>query len=338
MVVRWSSLTALGLLVSLVSACPEPGDERGEWGDWYDDETGDAGNDTTSDGGGVETGEDARRPPGTATDETGGDEETAGDETAGDETTGDGDDPSDCIDRMLPEGSFDTVIFDNTIGRSDDSLGSCGLGDAPDFQVGFVAPWAGAYTFDSSGSSFDTVVYVNAGACGDEELGCNDDFIGLESRVTVELGQNQLVTVSVDGTGPFEQGPVELRISEAVQLVCDSEKIAGAVPQQIAGDTSANLDELASGCGGAGAPEQVFEFNPPGPGTYRFDTVGSSFDTVLYALDDCAGAPLACNDDWNFQLQSELTLDLGPGEKVLVVVDGHGANDFGDFVLNVQEL
>ena len=39
---RWLSIAALGLLVSLVTACPEPGDDDGGWGDWYDDETGES--------------------------------------------------------------------------------------------------------------------------------------------------------------------------------------------------------------------------------------------------------------------------------------------------------
>ena len=93
------------------------------------------------------------------------------------------------------------------------------------------------------------------------------------------------------------------------------------------------LDANRPSCRSVPAPEVTFEFVAPGTGTYTFDTVGSNFDTVLYALDGCAGAELACNDD-TAGLASELRLDLQAEQRIIVVVDG--SNEFGSVVLNIR--
>jgi hypothetical protein len=336
MATRCSALTSLGLSLLFTTGCPEPEDDAGEDADGTADtgESGgsDSGRDPTSDGdgGGVEEGGDVRPPLDTGD----------GDEGDGDGDPGGGpiDDPDRCWDRTWDGDAQPVVLFDNTIGRVDDFTGSCGLGPAPDFQLGFVAPWTGSFTFDTEGSSFDTVVYIVGGECGEVELGCNDDFIGLDSKLTVQLQEFQAVTVTVDGTGPFEDGPLVLTISEADPPLCETELIIPALPAQIIGDTTGGLSELASTCGGANTPERVYEFVAPGPGSYRFDTAGSSFDTVLSIFDACDGPALVCNDDASFELQSELTIDLDGGEKLLVVVDGHDPGDFGPFVLSVDKL
>jgi hypothetical protein len=154
----------------------------------------------------------------------------------------------------------------------------------------------------------------------------------------VDLKKGQIVTVSVDGLGSFEEGQFTLEISEFVKVECEAQFIAPNLPTIELGDTTGAPSQLSSGCGGNGAPERVYEFAAPGPGTYRFDTLGSSFDTVLYALDDCNSAPLACNDDKGLDLQSELVLELAGGEHVLLVVDGNGPGDAGPFLFSVEKL
>ena len=351
---RWIVVPCLGLSLLLASGCPEPGEEGGdEVGETGVGETGaDAG-----EGSGVEEGGDVNPPIDTGND---GDEDDGGGEDDGDDAgddAGDGDGDGDggdeggnpdehperCWDSAWSAGELPVVIFDNTIGRNDDRLGSCGVGAAPDFQLDFMAPWDGKFTFDTSGSSFDTVLILDLddGDCGSPELACNDDFIGLESRLNVELVEGQHVTVSVDGSGPFEEGPLTLTISEFEAPNCAPIKLNPPLPEQVFGDTLGAPSALASACGGANSPEQVYEFTPPVPGTYRFSTAGSSFDTVLYAIDGaegCGGQPLVCNDDAHFELQSELELELVGGQKTLIVVDGHDENDLGEYTLLVEEL
>jgi hypothetical protein len=350
MSIRCCVLALLGPVLILASGCPEPGEEGGdEWG-FETGETGGTGGsaDPTGDGdragdsgggsGGIDPDGDVRPPldTGDGDGDSGSDPDEGDDE--GDTDGGPWDHLERCWDRTWNGDTLPAVILDNTIGRNDDLTASCGIGPAPDFQLGFVAPWTGTFTFDTDGSSFDTVLAIHPGECSEPELVCNDDFIALESRVSLQLEQFEIVTVTVDGTGPFEEGPLKLTITEAEPPSCEAEMIIPDLPQQLLGDTTDGPDELASGCGGEGAPEQVYEFIAPGPGTYHFDTFGSAFDTVLYTLDACDGPPLACNDDANLELQSELFVELIGGQKILVVVDGHGAGDFGAHVLNVEKL
>ncbi len=159
--------------------------------------------------------------------------------------------------------------------------------------------------------------------------------------MVIDLEQDQEVTVHVDGTSPFEQGPFKLTISEFDPPACDPVLVAPPYPKLLAGDTSTGNNELESACGGFDAPEHVYEFVAQGPGTYRFSTAGSSFDTVLYLIDPdegCGALPLACNDDAQFELHSELSRELAGGERILVVVDGHDGNDFGSYELLAEKL
>jgi hypothetical protein len=343
MVRRRAALAPLGMLLVLASGCPEE-DPNGEGNELADTgETGEASSETASDPTGVEGEEDDVRPPPGLEEAGDGD----GDPGDGDGDPGDGDgdgegtvdDPNRCWDDTWTGTVFPHVILGNTTDHFDMFTGGCGDGPSPNWELGFMAPWDGLFAFDTSGSSFDTVVYVHEGECGDEELACNDDFIGLDSRVVVDMKEGEHITVSVDGTGPFEQGLFTLEISEAVLPVCETEVVPpNDLPIILLGDTSDADSQLESGCGGDGAPERVYEFVAPGPGTYRFDTFGSSFDTVLYVLDECDGPPLACNDDAQFDIQSELVLNLAGGKHVLIVVDGHGPDDAGPFLLNVEEI
>src|SRR5712691_3430929 len=53
---------------------------------------------------------------------------------------------------------------------------SCGGGgtNAPDASFLYTAPATGSYTIDTSGSSFDTILYARSSTCTGTELGCND--------------------------------------------------------------------------------------------------------------------------------------------------------------------
>jgi hypothetical protein len=119
--------------------------------------------------------------------------------------------------------------------------------------------------------------------------------------------------------------------------VCCPNDVIAAPPSQLFDSTVGMLDYhqplACSFAGGAG--DLSFEFVAPAQGQYTFDTFGSTYDTTLYALDDCQGVELACNDDAGGGLQSEITLQLSIGQRVIIIVDGFAAST-GAFVLNVQ--
>lgn len=103
------------------------------------------------------------------------------------------------------------------------------------------------------------------------------------------------------------------------------------------GSTTGQGADLVGSCGGDRAADLAFTWTAPSAGTWRIDTYGSDFDTVLYALTDCGGTELACNDDGETGFQSEIVLELAAGQTVVLVVDGFGS-DTGGFVLNATAL
>jgi len=77
-------------------------------------------------------------------------------------------------------------------------LGGC-AGTARDAVYQWAAPEPGDYVIDTYGSDYDTVLLVMEGACGEEEVACNDDARGLQSSVTlrgVEAGAVYTIVVS----------------------------------------------------------------------------------------------------------------------------------------------
>ena len=103
--------------------------------------------------------------------------------------------------------------MDNTSNEGDDSDGSCVPGgDGEDLMFKWTAPADGAYTIDTLGSTFDTVLYVFNSACT-QELACNDDEMDLLSEVQLNLSQDDEVFIVVDGYDDQEEGDFTLNIA-----------------------------------------------------------------------------------------------------------------------------
>jgi hypothetical protein len=82
---------------------------------------------------------------------------------------------------------------------------SCGGGgkSAPDVAFLYTAPFAGAYTVDTFGSAFDTILYLRNGSRTGAQLACNDNASSgtLQSQVKINLTAGQSVVIVVDGRG-----------------------------------------------------------------------------------------------------------------------------------------
>ena len=109
------------------------------------------------------------------------------------------------------------------------------------------------------------------------------------------------------------------------------------------GDTTGNVGNHQGQCGG-GAGEAIFFFTLSQPSFVRLDSIGTSFDSVIYVRKGSCevGPEIACDDDsggsqWAAAVEFDI---LYPGT-YYVFVDGftidpvQGANE-GPFVLNVQ--
>lgn len=243
-----------------------------------------------------------------------------------------------CPDSDLGNGFPQTIVGDTSDGDNTESA-SCGGAFSPDDLYLFTAPQAGLYQFDTIGSELDTVVYVQDGGCGGPELDCNDDWMANDaaSRVIEGLAAGQSVIVGVDGNGA---GAYEFHVD---LVPCPDESLGNTVPQSVNDTTQAGVDKLHPSCGQSGpldeSPDHAYSFTAPADGVYTFDTFGTFFDTTLYVLDGaaCNGPEIACNDDYQGDQASALSVQLVADQTVIVVADGDFLSE-GPFTLNVGEL
>ncbi|MBN1654595.1 MAG: hypothetical protein JXA30_12565 [Deltaproteobacteria bacterium] len=118
---------------------------------------------------------------------------------------------------------------------------------------------------------------------------------------------------------------------------CGSEVLQSSLPITVTGTTRGSPNRLEPSCSEKGASDRSFVFRPTRSGSFRVDTFGSEFDTVLYVIEgDCRGRELSCNDDFGESVQSYLFFELEAGRSVTVVVDGFSEEDAGNFVLNIS--
>jgi hypothetical protein len=133
-------------------------------------------------------------------------------------------------------------------------------------------------------------------ACADDP--CPDQDIGSETGDMV-------------ATGTLELGSCSYRMPMIVENECDI------------------------GTPGEG-PEVTLRWTAPSAGSYKFDTRGSEFDTVLYLRESCQGSQLTCNDDIETgMLRSETSASLQADQTVIIIVDGWSPREAGDWVLNI---
>ncbi|MBN1947405.1 MAG: hypothetical protein JW797_17170 [Bradymonadales bacterium] len=125
--------------------------------------------------------------------------------------------------------------------------------------------------------------------------------------------------------------------------VCPNFNLGSMVGSAVAtGTTVGRGDDNTSGIcamGSIGSEDVTLLWTAPVAGNYRFDTLGSGYDTILYLLDGgCSGAELACNDDETEgeSLQSSLVVPLAANQSVVVVIDGYGGAA-GSYQLNIGE-
>lgn len=108
------------------------------------------------------------------------------------------------------------------------------------------------------------------------------------------------------------------------------------------GSTAEATTDGSSTCGDTGSsPDVWFRYTAAEAGEVTFDTVGSSYDTVLSVHTGCPAegrdVELACNDDSGGTLQSAVTLGMASGEQVWIRISGSSGAS-GSFELNVDHF
>ena len=89
------------------------------------------------------------------------------------------------------------------------------------------------------------------------------------------------------------------------------------------------------------SPDRSQRWIAPTPGTYTIDTVGTRFDTILYARAACGGDTLVCNDDIDSMMdniQSRITLtSTTPNQEFIIIIDGFAVSANGAFTVNIVQ-
>ena len=104
------------------------------------------------------------------------------------------------------EGSTDGASADH-----DANCGSFWAGAGPEVVYAFHAEATGAACVSLAGSTYDTVLHVRT-ADGETQLACNDDAVGLQSRLTLDMVSGQTYLLFVDGYG-HASGDFQLSVS-----------------------------------------------------------------------------------------------------------------------------
>ncbi|MBZ0118554.1 MAG: hypothetical protein K8H88_16240, partial [Sandaracinaceae bacterium] len=121
-------------------------------------------------------------------------------------------------------------------------------------------------------------------------------------------------------------------------VICVPLSLGSRVGDRVAtGSTTGRPNQQRGSCGGAGAPDVVYSWRAPSSGRFVIDTVGSSYDTLLYVLGPVCSAPeLACNDDTSgIGTQSRVAVAVTAGQELTIVVDGFGSSN-GSYALNIR--
>jgi hypothetical protein len=109
------------------------------------------------------------------------------------------------LDGTCPDEDLGSTIpstpSNTTVGGSNFSAGSCGGFGSNDYSYTFTAAEQGLYTFDTTGSDFDTVLYLRDGGCLGAEIACSVSTMGSGAQITQSLAAGQDVVVTVDGDG-----------------------------------------------------------------------------------------------------------------------------------------
>jgi len=103
----------------------------------------------------------------------------------------------------------------------------------------------------------------------------------------------------------------------------------------VLGTTSFASADDRGPCAPSAGPDLRYLWTPDESRPYRISTAGSSFDTVLYVLEGCAGTVLECNDDGSNR-HSRVTVDARAYQDYVIVVDGYRRTDKGPFQLFIE--
>lgn len=176
------------------------------------------------------------------------------------------------------------------------------------------------------------------------DSGTTDGSVDASPDATVDGSVDAAMDATTDSGAPMDgamDGSADAAMDAAGPTACIDFMVTTVGAAVLTGSTVGAGNDFGSPvCDGIG-PDVTVLFTAPAASSYVFDTAGSDFDTTLSLHTPDCGAPmeLACSDDASdASFDSVVSITLEAGAEVLLNVDGLGADDEGDFVLNVTAV
>jgi len=210
----------------------------------------------------------------------------------------------------------------------------------------YTAPYTCDVTVSLCGSSYDTVLVVYDGwDCNPayaDMITRNDDFCGLQSKVTFDAIAGHHYLIEVGGATDSDHGPGVLTINcqgwppTLSNDNCNNAKPIGNVTDLPFNTTNATFDG-PDDC--VKSPNIWYRYTAVSTGEVTVSLCGSSYDTKLavYRGVNCPPSPsdrIECNDDF-CGWQSQITFAATAGSRYLFDVGGFGSST-GQGVISVS--
>ena len=268
------------------------------------------------------------------------------------------------------------VAMGSNIGMLDTFQGECTVGTgAEDVTYWWTAPVDATYTFQTTNSNYDTVLYLKSD-CLMDEMACNDDYDfdngDTFSTLDAELAAGDSIVVVIDGYDEFALGDYALDIFLSSEVDCADgmdEDADGAVDCAdadcssdpvcasstcpsfdvgtdtgigvLTGDLSqAPLDNFQASCSSEGGNDLVVAWSASDTGCATFSTASGTMDTIVTLFDACpdaGGVEMACNDDYASSVYtSEIQYDVMAGDVYYIGVDSWAYSQSDTFSLDIS--
>lgn len=181
------------------------------------------------------------------------------------------------------------TFIGTTLEATNDGSATCGSsGGSPDVWFVYTAPSTGEVSFDTFGSTYDTVLSLHTGCPGStaNQVQCNDDWFGLQSRVVASLTAGQQIRVRVSGFNG-QAGDFVLHVATGILsgTVTDS-----STADPLPGVTIEIYDSTGSFVSSAITDtDGTYESQPVPDGDYFARTISSDHQDELYDDLPCLG-------------------------------------------------
>ncbi|MEC8380376.1 MAG: putative metal-binding motif-containing protein [Myxococcota bacterium] len=167
-----------------------------------------------------------------------------------------------------------------------------------------------------------------SGACGEQQQQCSD---GIDN--------------DGDGFTDCDDSQCFLNHQCAVPSCPNFELLSLMGNNVLFGDTNNAINSVDPACGSyyGTAPDYTVQWTAPANGCATFDTLGSSYDTILAVYNSCADMSDSvgyvsggCNDQSNNTNQSRLYCNVTQGSDYFMVIDGWQSDDIGQYGFSVS--